>query len=231
VENSVENLIGSSTITTTNNPPTLLSETEVYSKVAQLFTNHEDLLAEFSQFLPDASQQPTVNSNKKQKKDFFFLLFLKERTNSISDILLSSSSSSSSSGTSTPPIHSTTNSIVSNPPPRLIINNTLSSSFPTSSSFTVVSSTTNKDEISHPLSPKQMITSTINTNKRSVSSLKSPGITKKKRLTITNNISTISSNINDKNIRDTTGQNKKLPSMDEIAFFDKVIFISKKKSY
>jgi len=45
------------------NQPTLLSETEVYSKVAQLFTNHEDLLAEFSQFLPDASQQPTVNLN------------------------------------------------------------------------------------------------------------------------------------------------------------------------
>lgn len=40
---------------------TLLSETEVYAKVAQLFTNHEDLLAEFSQFLPDATQQPTVN--------------------------------------------------------------------------------------------------------------------------------------------------------------------------
>jgi len=46
-----------------SNQPILLSETEVYSKVAQLFTNHEDLLAEFSQFLPDASQQPTVNLN------------------------------------------------------------------------------------------------------------------------------------------------------------------------
>jgi molybdopterin converting factor small subunit len=64
-------------------------------------------------------------------------------------------------------------------------------------------------------------TSTINTNKRSISSLKSPGITKKKRLTIKNNIS----NINDNNIRDTTGQNKKLPSLDEIAFFDKVKFL------
>ncbi len=49
------------TPTTSNTLPTLLSETEVYSKVAHLFTNHEDLLAEFSQFLPDASQQPTVN--------------------------------------------------------------------------------------------------------------------------------------------------------------------------
>ena len=39
----------------------ILSETEVYAKVADLFNHHEDLLAEFSQFLPDASQQPTVN--------------------------------------------------------------------------------------------------------------------------------------------------------------------------
>lgn len=43
------------------NQSILLSETEVYAKVAQLFTNHEDLLAEFSQFLPDATQQPTVD--------------------------------------------------------------------------------------------------------------------------------------------------------------------------
>ncbi len=43
------------------NQSILLSETEVYAKVAQLFINHEDLLAEFSQFLPDATQQPTVN--------------------------------------------------------------------------------------------------------------------------------------------------------------------------
>ena len=32
-----------------------LSETEVYAKVAKLFKNQEDLLIEFSQFLPDAS--------------------------------------------------------------------------------------------------------------------------------------------------------------------------------
>jgi histone deacetylase complex regulatory component SIN3 len=43
------------------NQSILLSETEVYAKVAQLFTNHDDLLAEFSQFLPDATQQPAVN--------------------------------------------------------------------------------------------------------------------------------------------------------------------------
>jgi histone deacetylase complex regulatory component SIN3 len=55
--------VSTTTTTTTPNQPTLLSETEVYSKVAQLFTNHDDLLAEFSQFLPDASQQPTVNFN------------------------------------------------------------------------------------------------------------------------------------------------------------------------
>jgi len=60
--------------TTSNTQPVLLSETEVYSKVAQLFTNHEDLLAEFSQFLPDASQQPTVNFNQihNQKNSSFF---------------------------------------------------------------------------------------------------------------------------------------------------------------
>jgi len=43
-----------------NNQPVVLSENEVYSKVAQLFSDHTDLLAEFSQFLPDASQQQTV---------------------------------------------------------------------------------------------------------------------------------------------------------------------------
>ena len=32
-----------------------LSESEVYAKVAKLFKNQEDLLVEFSQFLPDAS--------------------------------------------------------------------------------------------------------------------------------------------------------------------------------
>ena len=32
-----------------------LTETEVYSQVARLFHNQEDLLAEFGQFLPDAN--------------------------------------------------------------------------------------------------------------------------------------------------------------------------------
>jgi len=48
---------------------------------------------------------------------------------------------------------------------------------------------------------------------------------------MTNNISTISTNINDINIRDTTRQNKNLPSMDEIAFFDKVILFRKIRFY
>ncbi|CAF3413330.1 unnamed protein product [Rotaria sp. Silwood1] len=192
-----------------NNQTTFLSETEVYAKVAQLFTNHEDLLSEFSQFLPDATQQPT------------------ERMNCISDIL-------SSSDTSTTSI----NSIVSNTTPRLIINNTVSSSITTPStssssltttspipSQTIISSTINKDEICYPSSPKHstIITSSINTNKRSVSSSKLTGITKKKRITLTNNTPTISSSINDTNIHNnTTEHNKRLPSIDEIAFFDKV---------
>lgn len=54
------NIVGVSGSSSSANQAALLSETEVYAKVAQLFTNHEDLLAEFSQFLPDATQQPTV---------------------------------------------------------------------------------------------------------------------------------------------------------------------------
>lgn len=59
--NNLGNNNGSGISSGGNNQSTLLSETEVYAKVAQLFTNHEDLLAEFSQFLPDATQQPTVH--------------------------------------------------------------------------------------------------------------------------------------------------------------------------
>ena len=55
--------------------PTVLSETEVYSKVAQLFTNHEDLLAEFSQFLPDATQQPTVSFISIRNQTNFLFVF------------------------------------------------------------------------------------------------------------------------------------------------------------
>ena len=55
------NIVGASASLANANQSTVLSETEVYAKVAQLFTNHEDLLAEFSQFLPDATQQPTVS--------------------------------------------------------------------------------------------------------------------------------------------------------------------------
>ncbi len=39
----------------TSGTQSFLSEAEVYAKVAKLFKNQEDLLAEFSQFLPDAS--------------------------------------------------------------------------------------------------------------------------------------------------------------------------------
>jgi hypothetical protein len=67
----------------------------------------------------------------------------------------------------------------------------------------------------------------MNFNKRSIPSSKSPGITKKKRITMTNNIPTVS---NDNNIRDPTGQNQKLPSLDDIAFFDKVVSFRKKKT-
>ena len=62
------------------NQSIILSETEVYAKVAQLFTNHEDLLAEFSQFLPDATQQPTVNITNNNESLNFLLLFRTEQT-------------------------------------------------------------------------------------------------------------------------------------------------------
>ncbi|CAF0864520.1 unnamed protein product [Rotaria sp. Silwood1] len=175
--NNLTNNIGSAISSGINNQSTLLSETEVYAKVAQLFTNHEDLLAEFSQFLPDATQQAT------------------ERSNSISDIL-------SSSGSSTPPMFSTqtssisttptnTSPIVTNPTPRLIINNPVSSSITTTSttsssfltinnnsnssplsslamlssapSFTVLTSTTTKDESIRPSSPKRPTATTTTT--------------------------------------------------------------------
>ncbi|CAF4997872.1 unnamed protein product, partial [Rotaria socialis] len=185
-----------------NNQGIFLSETEVYAKVAQLFTNHEDLLSEFSQFLPDATQQPI------------------ERLNSLSDILSSSDNSNSS-----------IIPVVSNSTPRLIISNTVASSIITPSasltttssipSQTISISTTNKDETS---SPKRstIITASMNTNKRPVSSLKPQVISKKKRISLTNNIPITSSTIDDINIQDTTGQNKNLPSIDEISFFDKV---------
>ncbi|XP_034946100.1 paired amphipathic helix protein Sin3a isoform X2 [Chelonus insularis] len=41
-----------------------LTEAEVYSQVAKLFENQEDLLAEFGQFLPDASNQQGALGNK-----------------------------------------------------------------------------------------------------------------------------------------------------------------------
>jgi len=41
-----------------------LTEAEVYSQVAKLFENQEDLLAEFGQFLPDATNQQNSLVNK-----------------------------------------------------------------------------------------------------------------------------------------------------------------------
>lgn len=40
-----------------------LTEAEVYSQVAKLFENQEDLLAEFGQFLPDATNQQSALVN------------------------------------------------------------------------------------------------------------------------------------------------------------------------
>ena len=39
-----------------------LTETEVYAKVATLFQSHEDLMDEFGQFLPDATNGNAINA-------------------------------------------------------------------------------------------------------------------------------------------------------------------------
>ena len=77
-----------------------------------------------------------------------------------------------------------------------------------------------------PLS-KQITITLANTNKRSTLTTQTSAITKKKRVMTTNNIPTVSSNINSRNIQDTTGQNKNLPTIDELSFFDKVTFCEK----
>ena len=41
---------------------THLSEAEVYSQVAKLFQNQEDLLKEFGQFLPDSNGHITADN-------------------------------------------------------------------------------------------------------------------------------------------------------------------------
>ncbi|XP_011305627.1 paired amphipathic helix protein Sin3a isoform X2 [Fopius arisanus] len=46
-----------------------LTEAEVYSQVAKLFENQEDLLAEFGQFLPDATSQQSALGNKTTVND------------------------------------------------------------------------------------------------------------------------------------------------------------------
>ena len=116
--------------------------------------------------------------------------------------------------------------MTSNPPTRVIINNTVSASSPTSSSFTVLSATI-KEEVVHPLSPKRTTATTfgMNTNKRPGLLSKSPGMAKKRQRLATNNPV---HNLNANSIRDSTGQNEHLPSMDEIVFFDKVISVRRK---
>ena len=47
----------------TSGTQNFLSEAEVYAKVAKLFKNQEDLLIEFSQFLPDANSSGAAASN------------------------------------------------------------------------------------------------------------------------------------------------------------------------
>ncbi|CAF0785384.1 unnamed protein product [Didymodactylos carnosus] len=256
----------------------LLSETEVYAKVAQLFTNHEDLLVEFSQFLPDATQQPM------------------ERTNSISDIL-------SSSGATPPAFISTPVSTI----PKIITNNpvssasilstttttsTISSSFLTTApnitsttapstsclltpltslailssapSFSlasslststvippIVSSLTQAETIARPKTPTTTIANTssastivastkrasttsqrqtptnTSTNKSTPSSKrpassKPLATVKKKRLSLTNIGNGVNIGVSGSNTVDSTGQVKKMPTIDEVAFFDKV---------
>lgn len=52
-----------------------LTEAEVYSQVAKLFENQEDLLAEFGQFLPDAtSHQAALVSGIINPSNSLFLL-------------------------------------------------------------------------------------------------------------------------------------------------------------
>ena len=56
-----------------------LTEAEVYSQVAKLFQNQEDLLAEFGQFLPDAngsSPYSTYVSNIFFDPIFFLPMFV-----------------------------------------------------------------------------------------------------------------------------------------------------------
>ncbi|RNA33806.1 Paired amphipathic helix Sin3a [Brachionus plicatilis] len=50
-------------------PTNFLSESEVYAKVASLFKNQEDLLVEFSQFLPDANANQNNQTNSLATSD------------------------------------------------------------------------------------------------------------------------------------------------------------------
>jgi len=101
-------------------------------------------------------------------------------------------------------------------------------------SFTVLTSSNIKDETIRPSSPKRTITSSLTSinnisNKRLASTSKSPAtttttnMTKKKRLTMTNNIQSISPTIRHTSTMETiTGQNRRTSSIDDMIFFEKV---------
>ena len=54
-------------------PPTYkpLTESEVYTQVAKLFQNQEDLLSEFGQFLPDANGSAFLGQSVSDLQEIF----------------------------------------------------------------------------------------------------------------------------------------------------------------
>lgn len=59
-----------------------LTEAEVYSQVAKLFQNQDDLLSEFGQFLPDANGSGLFGGGVSSDDAWLFCLCLFEITNS-----------------------------------------------------------------------------------------------------------------------------------------------------
>lgn len=62
-------------------PANFLSESEVYAKVATLFKNQEDLLVEFSQFLPDANASQNGQTDKLEHSDLSQITSAPAQTN------------------------------------------------------------------------------------------------------------------------------------------------------
>ena len=139
-----------------------MSETEVYTKVAQLFANHEDLLAEFSQFLPDASQKGTVDISLSNVSVIDRVHFSKDRSKTLSDLISFSSATSN-----------------------VVRSNTIA----TNPTFTIIASGASKEDLSqqsqsNSTTGKSSFNDTmIGGSKRGISSSKSPIINKKKRTT------------------------------------------------